>query len=106
MGEFTKEPGGHKVTDSGVGWHNEPGGGGWKYNEDPGTGWKTILDQGQVYKKRGNEMKRYIKDPGGSKMISDPGTGMGILDPGSGGDIQLIQVVGWVCMILGQVEDI
>ena len=39
-------------------------------------------------------------------MISDPGTGMGILDPGSGGDIQLIQVVGWVCMILGQVEDI
>ncbi|MDA1576651.1 MULTISPECIES: hypothetical protein [Bacillus cereus group] len=30
-------------------------------------------------------MKRYIKDPGGSKMISDPGTGMGILDPGPGG---------------------
>lgn len=42
MGEFTKEPGGHKVTDPGVGWHNEPGGGGWKCNEDPGTGWKTI----------------------------------------------------------------
>ncbi|MGY2609521.1 hypothetical protein [Bacillus pretiosus] len=30
-------------------------------------------------------MKRYIKDPGGSKMISDPGTGMGISDPGPGG---------------------
>ncbi|WP_176535334.1 hypothetical protein [Bacillus cereus] len=55
MGEFTKEPGGHKVinpgdgigyTDPGVGWHNEPGGGGWKYNEEPGTGWKSILGPG------------------------------------------------------------
>lgn len=42
MGEFTKEPGGHKITDPGVGWHNEPGGGGLKGNEDPGTGWKPI----------------------------------------------------------------
>lgn len=32
MREFTKDPGGHKVTDPGVGWHNEPGGG-WKYNQ-------------------------------------------------------------------------
>lgn len=38
MWEFTKDPGGHRVTDPGVGWHNDPGGGGWKYNEDPGTG--------------------------------------------------------------------
>ena len=30
-------------------------------------------------------MKRYIKEPGGSKMISDPGTGIGIFDPGPGG---------------------
>ncbi|MGH0789710.1 hypothetical protein ACQVTU_18555 [Bacillus cereus] len=30
-------------------------------------------------------MKRYIKEPGGSKLISDPGTGMGIFDPGPGG---------------------
>ena len=53
MGEFTKEPGGHKVTDPGIGWHNEPGGGGWKCSKDPSTGWKIIFDQGQVYKKRG-----------------------------------------------------
>ncbi|HDR3524847.1 hypothetical protein ACQVQT_27990 [Bacillus paranthracis] len=46
MGEFTKEPGGHKVTDPGVGWHNEPGGGGLKCNEDPGTGWKLISGPG------------------------------------------------------------
>lgn len=46
MGEFPKDPGGHRVTDSGVGWHNEPGGGGWKYNEDPGTGWKPIYGPG------------------------------------------------------------
>ena len=26
-------------------------------------------------------MKRYIKEPGGSKLIIDPGTGMGIYDP-------------------------
>lgn len=26
MRKFTKDPGGHKVTDPGVGWHNEPGG--------------------------------------------------------------------------------
>ncbi|MED2846945.1 hypothetical protein [Bacillus toyonensis] len=38
MGEFTKDPGGHKVTDPGVGWRNEPGGGGgWRHNEEPGT---------------------------------------------------------------------
>ncbi|WP_172794720.1 hypothetical protein [Bacillus cereus] len=30
-------------------------------------------------------MKKYIKEPDGSKMISDPGTGMGIFDPGPGG---------------------
>ena len=29
-------------------------------------------------------MKRYIKEPGGSKLIIDPGTGMGIYDPGGG----------------------
>lgn len=45
MGEFTKEPGGHKVADPGVGWRNDPGGG-CKYNEDPGTGWKTISGPG------------------------------------------------------------
>ncbi|MEC2552343.1 hypothetical protein P9W85_13015 [Bacillus tropicus] len=38
MEGFTKDPG--------VGWHNEPGGGGWKYNEDPGTGWKPIYVPG------------------------------------------------------------
>ena len=43
MGEFTKEPGGHKVTDPGVGWHNEPGGGGWKCNEDPGRVGRQLL---------------------------------------------------------------
>ncbi|MBR9738605.1 hypothetical protein CWC47_09740 [Bacillus paranthracis] len=46
MGEFTKEPGGHRANDPDVGWHNEPGGGGWKCNEDPGTGWKTIFGPG------------------------------------------------------------
>jgi hypothetical protein len=46
MGEFAKDPGGHRVTDPGVGWHNEPGGGGWKCNEEPGTGWKSILGPG------------------------------------------------------------
>ncbi len=38
MREFTKDPGGHKVTDPGIGWHNEPGGGGWDISLDPGTG--------------------------------------------------------------------
>ncbi|MED2066109.1 hypothetical protein P4V71_24530 [Bacillus thuringiensis] len=30
-------------------------------------------------------MKRYIIEPGGSKLITDPGTGIGIFDPGPGG---------------------
>ncbi len=38
MEEFTKDPGGHRVADPGVGWHNEPGGGGLKNNTDSG-GW-------------------------------------------------------------------
>jgi len=38
MGEYTNDPGGHKV--------NEPGGGGLKYNEEPGTGWKVVTDPG------------------------------------------------------------
>ncbi|HDR7364203.1 TPA: hypothetical protein QCX21_001900 [Bacillus toyonensis] len=46
MREFTKGPGTHKVTDPGVGWHNDPGGGGWKYKQEPGTGWKVIFDPG------------------------------------------------------------
>ncbi|WP_192797781.1 hypothetical protein [Bacillus toyonensis] len=46
MGEFTKDPGGHRVTD--------PGGGGWDYKEEPGTGWKVISDPGGGY----------MKDPG------------------------------------------
>ena len=37
-------------------------------------------------------MKRYIKEPGGSKLIIDPGTGMGIYDPGPGGGYIKIQV--------------
>ncbi|HFJ9341717.1 TPA: hypothetical protein ACGW5N_003078 [Bacillus mobilis] len=37
MGEFTKEPGGHRVADPG---------GGWKCNEEPGTGWKSIFGPG------------------------------------------------------------
>ncbi|MDM5258895.1 hypothetical protein [Bacillus toyonensis] len=45
MREFTKDPGGHKVTDPGVGWHNEPGGG-WKYNQELGTRWKIFSDSG------------------------------------------------------------
>ncbi|EMJ6444398.1 hypothetical protein AADZ13_005819 [Bacillus cereus] len=46
MGEFTKGPGGHRVIDPGVDWHNDPGGGGWQYNEDAGTGWKLISEPG------------------------------------------------------------
>ncbi|MFD3217734.1 hypothetical protein [Bacillus sp. BR_7a] len=46
MGEFTKDPGGHRVTDPGVGWHNEPGGDGWRHNQEPGTGWKVIFGPG------------------------------------------------------------
>ncbi|MCU5552388.1 hypothetical protein ACD650_11275 [Bacillus anthracis] len=46
MEELTKDPGGHRVADPGVGWYNEPGGGGWKYDEDPGTGWKPIYGPG------------------------------------------------------------
>lgn len=39
MGESTKDPGGHRVTD--------PGGGGWiRHNQEPGTGWKVISDPG------------------------------------------------------------
>ncbi|MDV6040533.1 hypothetical protein N7X28_29430 [Bacillus sp. SM-B1] len=45
MREYTKDPGGHKVTDPGIGWHNEPGGGGAGYEKNPG-GWKIILDPG------------------------------------------------------------
>lgn len=40
-------------------------------------------------------MKRYIKEPGGSKMISDLGTGMGILDPGPGGGYTTDPSGGW-----------
>ncbi|MGR5941811.1 hypothetical protein ACT7CW_24400 [Bacillus pacificus] len=39
MGEFIKDPGGHKVTDPGVGWYNEPGGlGGSQLKYDPNPG--------------------------------------------------------------------
>ena len=36
MREFTTDPGGHKVTDPGVGWNDETGG--WDISLDPGTG--------------------------------------------------------------------
>ncbi len=38
MGEFMKDPGGHRVID--------PGGGGLRYKQEPGTGWKVSLDPG------------------------------------------------------------
>lgn len=60
MREFTTDPGGHKVIDPGVGWHNEPGGGGWKHNQEPGTGWKVISYPGG----------------GGWDISLDPGTGV------------------------------
>lgn len=44
MRQFTTDPGGHKVTDTGVGGHNDSVG--WKCNQEPGTGWKIILDPG------------------------------------------------------------
>lgn len=44
MREFTKEPDGYKVTDPGVGWHNDPGG--WRHNQEPGTGWEVSLAPG------------------------------------------------------------
>lgn len=37
MGEFTKDPGGHRVI--------KPGGG-LIHNQEPGTGWKVSLDPG------------------------------------------------------------
>ncbi|EEL69359.1 hypothetical protein [Bacillus mycoides] len=40
-------------------------------------------------------MKKYIKEPGGSKMISDPGTGIGIFDPGPGGGYTTDLGGGW-----------
>ncbi len=60
MKQFTNDPGGHKLTNPGVGWHNEPGGGGWKHNQEPGTGWKMISDPGG----------------GGWDISLDPGTGI------------------------------
>lgn len=44
MEEFTKDPGGHRVADPGVGWHNDPGGGMGMY--DPGAGGGYIKDPG------------------------------------------------------------
>ncbi|WP_255446661.1 hypothetical protein [Bacillus sp. SH5-2] len=45
MGEFTKDPGGHRMSDpgheagsGGGAGYADPGGGGWKTNSDPG-GW-------------------------------------------------------------------
>lgn len=49
MGEYIKDPGGHKVSDQGgLGGSSlpcDPGGGGAGYEKDPG-GWKVILDPG------------------------------------------------------------
>lgn len=56
----------------------------------------TTKNLGRVYKTKGdNEMKRYIKEPGGSKIISDPGTGIGIFDPGPGGGYTTDPGGGW-----------